>query len=725
MNIEIKGSLARLLATENLLVEHKQVQTASFNVEKRVLTLPMWSKASNTVYNLLVGHEVGHALYTPNTDLSDCGCPKSYINVTEDARIEKLMKRKYPGLSKDFFRGYEELDQDDFFSIKDEDLDLLPLVDRINLHFKIGAYSMMPFTPSETPLRDAVGAAETFEEAVAAAVAIYEYMKEEQEKEKTKISAPVNPDSTGGGDESEQQSEERPWFTDDDPMDRPAKKSDDADLDTPSYDKENHDQGEDEEDEEGFGTQANDMYGDPSIDEVRTQSSFDSKAEDLSSTYAGEITYASYPKVNHKKVVVPAHLVWEDAVSDWANQYPAVDHPTDPFTQVDSDFVEFCTKSSKDVNYLVKEFECRKSATAHARATTSRTGVLDMSKLHTYKYNEDLFKKVTRTPDGKNHGLVFLLDWSGSMCDELFDTVKQVINLAQFCKKVGIPFDVYSFVCDPGMSILNGDEPGQIGPVSSNKDGELWIDNRFKLVNLLTSTVNQKVFNQHCKYLYRVAYYYGHRRNFCFTPRPPRFMGLGGTPLNDALIVMESFLGKWKSQNNVEKCHLLILTDGESQSMATGRVSKYENDDRVYPSYHSPSVVIRRQGRYFPAITDSQSEATNQLIKNLREVYPESNILGFRICKGRALEQYMRYHLGVRYEDREKVTKQFRKRKSAVIKGTPYSELYVIAGGASEDTEMTVVENATKSQIKSAFVKSLKSKGINRIMLSSFVGQIA
>ena len=92
--------------------------------------------------------------------------------MTEDARIEKLMKRKYPGLSKDFFRGYEELDQDDFFSIKDEDLDLLPLVDRINLHFKIGAYSMMPFTSSETPLRDAVGAAETFEEAVAAAVAI-------------------------------------------------------------------------------------------------------------------------------------------------------------------------------------------------------------------------------------------------------------------------------------------------------------------------------------------------------------------------------------------------------------------------------------------------------------------------------------------------------------------------------------------------------------------------
>ena len=42
----------------------------------------------------------------------------------------------------------------------------------------------------------------------------------------------------------------------------------------------------------------------------------------------------------------------------------------------------------------------------------SKTGVLDCSKLHTYKYSEDIFKKVTTLHEGKNHGLVFLLDWS-------------------------------------------------------------------------------------------------------------------------------------------------------------------------------------------------------------------------------------------------------------------------------------------------------------------------
>ena len=57
----------------------------------------------------------------------------------------------------------------------------------------------------------------------------------------------------------------------------------------------------------------------------------------------------------------------------------------------------------------------KKSADQYARAATSRTGVLDTNKLHTYRYNEDIFKKVTVMPDGKNHGLIMLLDWSGSM----------------------------------------------------------------------------------------------------------------------------------------------------------------------------------------------------------------------------------------------------------------------------------------------------------------------
>ena len=65
---EVKGKLAKLLATENLLIEHRNVETAQFDVVRRVLTLPVWNISSESVYDLLVSHEVGHALFTDSRD---------------------------------------------------------------------------------------------------------------------------------------------------------------------------------------------------------------------------------------------------------------------------------------------------------------------------------------------------------------------------------------------------------------------------------------------------------------------------------------------------------------------------------------------------------------------------------------------------------------------------------------------------------------------------------
>ena len=118
---EVKSQLAKLLATEDLVVEHKQVETAQFDVHTRVLILPLWEKASNAVYDMLVGHEVGHALFTPDQDPPE-NIPHQFLNVVEDARIEKLMKRKYMGLAKSFYSGYNELHDQDFFDLDGEDI---------------------------------------------------------------------------------------------------------------------------------------------------------------------------------------------------------------------------------------------------------------------------------------------------------------------------------------------------------------------------------------------------------------------------------------------------------------------------------------------------------------------------------------------------------------------------------------------------------------------------
>ena len=178
-NKEIKGNLARLLATENLVVEHKQTPTAYFDVDTRVLVLPKWDKASDIVYDMLVGHEVGHALFTPNEDWRDTAdCPKDFVNVIEDARIEKLMKRKYPGLKKSFVGGYKELNDRDFFNIHGEDLEDLSLIDRINLHFKIGANALIPFSIEEKVFVARTDVAETFEEVLQIAIDVHKFSNE-------------------------------------------------------------------------------------------------------------------------------------------------------------------------------------------------------------------------------------------------------------------------------------------------------------------------------------------------------------------------------------------------------------------------------------------------------------------------------------------------------------------------------------------------------------------
>ena len=179
INHEVKGQLAKLLATEDLVVEHRAVDTAQFNVHTRVLTLPQWNKASNNVYDLLVGHEVGHALYTPDEDwIKDRKIPPQIVNVVEDARIEKMMKRRYAGLSKTFYRGYEELAAEDFFAIEDEDVSTFNLADKINLYCKIGNYTDIPFTDEEESLLSAVRDCETFAQVLDVSEAIYNYCKE-------------------------------------------------------------------------------------------------------------------------------------------------------------------------------------------------------------------------------------------------------------------------------------------------------------------------------------------------------------------------------------------------------------------------------------------------------------------------------------------------------------------------------------------------------------------
>ena len=193
VNTEVKGTLAKLLATENLNVEHRKVETAYFDVQNRILCLPIWKDVSSSVYDLLVGHEVGHALYTP-MDYAEAqkDVPQDILNVLEDVRVEKLMKRRYPGLAKSFFHGYTELDQKNFFELEGKDLSKMALIDRINVHFKIGVIgnrTIVHFERDEMQFINRAADTESFEDVVQLGMDLMEFLKQKKQEE---IEVPSN-----------------------------------------------------------------------------------------------------------------------------------------------------------------------------------------------------------------------------------------------------------------------------------------------------------------------------------------------------------------------------------------------------------------------------------------------------------------------------------------------------------------------------------------------------
>ena len=710
INHEVKGTLAKLLATENLIIEHKKVPTACFDVQRRVLTLPIWDRASSVVYDLLVGHEVGHAIYTPNEDWTKIvNVPKDYVNVVEDARIEKLMKRKFPGLARTFYNGYSELNSDDFFGIADEDLNKLTLIDRINLHFKIGAYAQMPFDECEQQFVEMIEGAETFQQVLTICELIYKYMKEKQQEQPTTPTESNQGGKQGSGD-SDGQAEQ-------------SMSAGDGDLTQPSG---ADSDGQDSSDETGS---AGPTGGGPneSMDETvaKTQQNFDDQAKKLVSNYASETHYVERPKLNLDRMVVPC-----DKLTKYIRDHFDSNASVDTFDSFDSEYKKYRVESQKEVNYLVKEFEMKKSADAYQRMSTARTGTLDTGKLHTYKYSEDIFRKISVIPDGKNHGLIFILDWSGSMSDYLLDTVKQLFNLIWFCKKVQIPFEVYGFTYEWSSNYIDYSAANK--QMYKRFDGSLAVHNRFALLNFVSSKVNNKTFDKAMLNLWRLASRFD-RHSYYNTMgfSVPYGLDLSGTPLNESILALHEIIPDFQNKNRIQKVNVVILTDGEANHMS------YDLDMKKRYGYDSSKLGCNGISNE-NALRDTKighvyrnfncgsykSGITGILLENLKDNFPEVNVIGFRILSGSSFSyMYRDYYneMNKTIESPDIIMTQWRKEKTFEINGMGYDALYLIASNnLSAVATMNVAEDASDSDIGKAFRTMLKKKATNKKLLSSF-----
>ena len=702
---EVKGTLAKLLATENLTVEHRKVSTACFDVEKRLLILPIWKTASNTVYDLLVGHEVGHALYTPNEDFK--GVSKAFVNVLEDARIERMMKVTYPGLRKSFFEGYKELWNMDFFGVKNDDISTLSLIDRINLYFK--GNPEVPFADDETIWVQRASKTKTFAEVIALAKELWEYANQKQE-EKEAMAMPqsedgppadreeeVNPTNNEGENESGDKGESEQQDSGDE--------NDTAQLDVPSY------------------------QGGGDVDETEsvTEDALSQALETLIDDNAKEWVYLTTPDIDVNDYIVPFGVIQEKLhFHFYGRAFDSKDSQEYYFGNLEyalNHYETFKKDTQKTVNYLCKQFEMKKSADEYKRAATSKTGVLDTNKLFKYKLTEDIFKKVTVIPEGKNHGLVMHLDWSGSMQNQMLDTLKQVYNLVWFCKKAGIPFRVYAFQSGYGYEDRYKEEITQ-------KENELGLSHDFRLLELFSSRQNKQSLEKSMQLVYtQVFAMNGYRISCC------QEYNLGGTPLAEAVYCTRQIVAQMKKVERVSKVNVICLTDGEANPMSY--IQRIPEERRYYDREFKYSYLCHQRHKVFflrdsltgytRKISAHPYETTKEIVSFYREI-TDYNWVGIRICTKNDLTRIVREFANDEFDT---IDKQWKKERFASIKNKAgFSESFYMPnqgiGESSQDIEVKQKnEVATKAELTRAFKKHMGSKMTNKTILNAFIEQIA
>lgn len=701
MNTSSLSPFARLLATEAIRVVHKKdAETASFDIKDRVLTLPLWRGMSREVYDMLIGHEVAHALFTDASIDEETGCikacvdidpdnpdgPKSILNVVEDARIERLIKAKYPGIKRDFVTGYRWLWDQEIFPIEEMGgLSNACLADRLNLHFKLGILGIIdvPFTDEERIWVDRMENTQTFEDVVEVARDLYEKMKAEGAQQ-NQIGLPAG---EGEG--------------------------------------------------EGDGT---------SSVRVQSQEAMDKNiSEKFADTYkyTNDPTYTTIPTCNIKKVLIPA-----ETISDWINDdtfdgYACSDRSicrreiARARAESRAKFDQWFANEQRTVNYMVKQFEMRKAADQHKRTMITKSGRLDTVKMINHRWSEDIFAKNQIIRDGKNHGFIIVLDWSGSMTQTLIETTKQAMVLAMFCQKAGIPFELQAFsdrIYDPNRTIsgyhYNNDalkgtdwDTADLYTYEGGLDSDHNNLNFVQMLQFVRSGVSRGDFIEQLANLFFAADISASgdqntRLATFYMPVGLRYLELCGTPLNEALVFCHTYVPHFVRKHGVQVMNTVVLTDGDANWGGLGST--------IYNS--------KTRKSYGDSPDEKDLYPTNLLIKSLRE-QTGTNVIGIYLSSPRTTyggwtKDPNRYDPNY-WELRDRQGKHGKKtlnKEGFLIadgeKATHYTEAYVI--NSMLDTEQDLVlDDNNHAALKRSFLKGMAAKSMSRPLINRFVDKVA
>ena len=755
LNIDTKSQLAKLIATENITVQQNNVKTASFDVVNRILTLPIFKTDSKDVTDMLVAHECAHALFTPTNGwkkVSDDDELRSYVNVLEDCRIDKKIQKKYPGVVTNYVNGFEILNRQNFFGLKDKDYDTdLMLIDKVNIFYKSSKKLQFNFSNTDNLWLKQVDSLKSFNDVVKLAKKMLEWQKKEIKKlkklpdfdnhilvENYDLNNNQN-DSQDSKDLDKEGDSEKSNEEGKDKQESPEGKTEsESDQDKPAVGDKIA------KDEDATGGGAVGSGGESQLTSI-TNNWFEGHKEKLldqtKSYYYRSIPEPKLDKVIHsnENFIKDMKLSFRQDAATARNYLP----------YLNKEYKKFTNDSKKTIMYLVKEFEMKKAATAYKRSTTNKTGTIDPLKLHSYKFNDDIFKRLSVSPDAKNHGMMMLLDWSGSMSDTIFKTVQQTIQLVYFCQKTNIPFELYFFSSEMDKD-QNVDYRGNKRSKGFKyKPGDMGVD-KIKLVNVASHKLKKQKLDESLMYLYHLAMYYDSRyswrQSFNSQEYRPDSVGipneyyLGSTPLNEALIIMLKLVPLFQKKYNIEKMNLITLTDGGGNH-GCSETMKLEDGKLIgeYPDHRGNTDVFIYKKKNHEVKDDFygyRSSGFTGTILDLLRKYHGITTIGFylikRIRRFESEHYFKTQDMSMPYDKREVLYQKnrtlFNKEKVCSVPQKGYDDYYVVNAKDMkvENTDLSTVSSDMKTgRIKQLFSKSMKGRITSRVLLNKFIEKVA
>ena len=792
-----KDNLAKLMAGENLTVVHRKTPTAYFDLKNRLLCCPIFKDdISPELYDLFMGHEVGHALWTPyegvHSAVTKNKTLKGYLNVVEDVRIEKNIRDKYAGLRKSFYTAYNELMEMDFFGVKGKDLQGLSLIDKINLITKVGSRINIKLTKEEQFFLDWAMKCESWEEVEECATAIYEWSKENETRDESDQSIvpqmfDIDEDEEEEDEDFEESNEESEtsWEDSDEEMEDnlpEAPNTGDGDEETESDEEEESE--EDGKKETGSGSinegSTPDQYDDEdgARESLTEHNAHNNEEQFLSETNIIR-TQINLKNKNFSEYCEDTLYDYKLVLNDWRKYFENPSSTVNMYSSANKEgnwaravhtFKKIESKNKAIVNHMAKEFEMRQNALNSRHAFTGKTGKLDMNRLAKYQIVDDVFKRVVYLPDGKNHGVNILIDWSGSISNEVGDILEQAFILTMFCRKVQIPHRVYLFSDNISKdSKENGND----------LESSYWRNRNGYLVEIFSNEMSAKEYKEMMTYMsilwneykfHNLQYGRGFKKNLAiyndwfsgvayidpdqtgwidvpYNYYPDHKYRLGGTPLDATLVAMRGLLPKFNKAYGIEKSILTVITDGYSHNanilgQDDAELADYEEqlgDERSWNVKKQRDIIDPINGKVYDYALPCDGWNGNDFEKtqNLLDWISKTTgviVTGYFVCgrKGDMTnllsvighEAYTGYN-----NDKQNALWKEARNNGVIIQAKGYNKLFVTAASNlatdGEDTLDDDLIGAKKSTIMAKFKKNQRSKTTSRFLTNEFIKEIA